>query len=111
MGASKHPSMAENAKSEPELFVEFAERIPGWCVVVGLIGGGQEIHTGEEAGTVQWANAMDASGRSTEWCVHEPPALLETFGPDRYQSDPVLSLSQSLRSHLSFRVHEFVAGL
>jgi hypothetical protein len=37
-------------KSEPEAFVDFGERIPGWCVLVGLIGSGQEIHIGEEAG-------------------------------------------------------------
>ena len=28
-------------RSEPEHFIEFAERIPEWCVVVGLIGTGQ----------------------------------------------------------------------
>ncbi len=37
-------------KSEPELFVEFANRVPEWCVVIGLIGTGQEIHVGEEGG-------------------------------------------------------------
>ena len=111
MVASKHPAMAQIAKSEPELFVEFAERIPQWCVVVGLIGGGQEIHTGEEAGTVQWADAIGASPQTTEWVVHGPPALIETFSHLPYRSDPSLNLDQSLRSHLSFRVHEFVASL
>ena len=111
MVASKHPDMAKAPKSEPELFVEFAERIPEWCVVVGLIGGGQEIHTGEEAGTVQWADAIGTSPRSAAWFVHGPPALTETFNRIPYQSDQALNLDQSLRSHLSFRVHEYVAGL
>ena len=111
MVASKHPEMAQSARSEPELFVEFAERIPEWCVVVGLIGGGQEIHTGEEAGTVQWADAIGALPDSTDWVVHGPPALIETFNRVVYRSDPALNLNQSLRSHLSFRVHEYVAGL
>jgi hypothetical protein len=111
MVASKHPDMAQTARSEPELFVEFAERIPEWCVVVGLIGGGQEIHTGEEAGTVQWADAIGASRQGTEWVVHGPPALIETFSRLPYLSDPALNLDRSLRSHLSFRVHEFVGGL
>ena len=44
-------------KSEPEAFVDFGERIPGWCVLVGLIGSGQEIHVGEEAGLGQWRTA------------------------------------------------------
>jgi len=39
-----------DGKSEPAHFIEFAERIPEWCVVVGLIGSGQEIHIGEEGG-------------------------------------------------------------
>ncbi len=111
MVASKHPDMAHTARSEPELFIEFAERIPEWCVVVGLVGGGQEIHTGEEAGTIQWANAIAKSPGSTDWIVHGPPALLETFNRIPYRSDGALNLNQSLRSHLSFRVHEFVAGL
>jgi hypothetical protein len=111
MVAAKHPDMAQTARSEPELFVEFAERIPEWCVVVGLIGGGQEIHTGEEAGTVQWADAINASSGKADWIVHGPPALLETFAGIPYRADSVLNLNQSLRSHLSFRVHEYVAGI
>jgi hypothetical protein len=79
MVASKHPLLAESARSEPELFVDFAERIPEWCVVVGLIGGGQEIHTGEEAGIVQWADAIGASPLRHDWIIHGPPAHVETF--------------------------------
>ena len=47
--AATHAGQGDG-KSEPEHFVEFAERVPEWCVVVGLIGSGQEIHIGEEAG-------------------------------------------------------------
>lgn len=111
MVAAKHPDMAQTARSEPELFVEFAERIPGWCVVVGLIGGGQEIHTGEEAGTIQWANAIAASPKRREWIVHGPPALIETFNGLPFTSDVALNLDQSLRSHLAARVHEYVGGI
>lgn len=111
MVATKHPDMAQSAKSEPELFVEFAERVPEWCVIVGLIGGGQEIHTGEEAGTVQWANAIVASAKGTGWVVHGPPALVETFNKVSYSSEPALNLNQSLRAHLSLRLHEYVASL
>ncbi|MFN8583423.1 MAG: DNA/RNA helicase domain-containing protein [Gemmatimonadaceae bacterium] len=59
----KHPTQV--AKSEPEHFVEFAERIPEWCVVLGLIGSGQEIHIGEEAGLVQWRWAVERSARAS----------------------------------------------
>lgn len=111
MVASKHPDMASTARSEPELFVEFAERVPEWCVVVGLIGGGQEIHVGEEAGTVQWADAINASPHRGEWIVHGPASLLETFSATRYTPDPVLNLDKSLRSHLSEDLHRYVAGI
>lgn len=111
MVATKHPEMAQSARSEPELFIEFAERIPVWCVVVGLIGGGQEIHTGEEAGTMQWARAIAGSRSSGDWVVHCPPALAEVFDKLSFKSEPALNLDQSLRSHLSSRVHEYVAGL
>ncbi len=36
--------------------MDFGERIPGWCVLVGLIGSLQEIHVGEEAGLGQMAH-------------------------------------------------------
>jgi hypothetical protein len=111
MVAAKHPEMAQNARSEPELFVEFAERIPDWCVVIGLIGGGQEIHTGEEGGTIQWANAIAESPRNADWIVHAPPVLIDTFRGIPFEAAPALNLNQSLRSHLSFRLHEYVAGI
>ncbi len=41
------------AKSEPELVLEIMERAPKWCTVIALVGGGQEIHTGE-AGLEAW---------------------------------------------------------
>ena len=111
MVAAKHPDMATSAKSEPELFVEFAERIPEWCVVIGLIGRGQEIHTGEEAGTAQWTNAIINSPRRGEWIVHGSPILLEDFAGTAFIAEPILNLDQSLRSHLASRLHEFVAGV
>ena len=66
-------------KSEPEHFIEFAERIPEWCVVIGLIGGGQEIHVGEEAGLVQWRWAVERAGHPDQWTVHAPLAVADIF--------------------------------
>lgn len=111
MVATKHPGLASIAKSEPELFVEFAERVPEWCVVVGLIGGGQEIHVGEEAGTIQWAEAIMASAHRGEWIVHGPGSLVESFSAVPYRPDSVLNLDKSLRSHLSEDLHRYVAGI
>jgi hypothetical protein len=74
----------KNPKSEPEHFIEFAERIPEWCVVIGLIGSGQEIHIGEEGGIIQWRHAV-------EGCTE--------------------SLDTEIRFHLASDLHRFVALL
>ena len=115
MVAAKHPGRNgwEAQKSEPEHFVEFAGRIPEWCVVVGLIGGGQEIHVGEEAGLVQWRWAVERSPRSSEWTIHTPLAVAETFEGSSATVDlqPSLNLDTELRFHQANDLHRFVAGL
>lgn len=68
--------------SEPEAFVEFGERVPEWCVLVGLIGSGQEIHVGEEAGLGQWREALAQAGRPDGWTVHAPQRVLDEVSPD-----------------------------
>ena len=75
----KHDTATAHNKSEPELFVEFADRVPEWCVVIGLIGTGQEIHVGEEAGIGQWRRAVEGSARWREWRIHTPPAVSPEF--------------------------------
>ena len=59
--ADVHKVSPRAAKSEPEHFIEFAERQQDWSVVVGLIGDGQEIHLGEESGLTLWAQALRES--------------------------------------------------
>lgn len=100
-------------KSEPEHFVEFAERIPDWCVVVGLIGSGQEIHVGEEAGIVQWRWAVERSPRAPEWTVHAPPAVMNVFAGSTVpvHASEALNLDTELRQHLARDLHGYVAGL
>ncbi|MFN8583097.1 MAG: DNA/RNA helicase domain-containing protein [Gemmatimonadaceae bacterium] len=111
MVKEKHPTQA--AKSEPEHFVEFAERIPDWCVVIGLIGTGQEIHVGEEAGLVQWRWAVERSPRSNEWTVHAPAQAAGHFESSSVPLDRVsaLSLDTELRFHSAQDLHQFVGRL
>ena len=111
MVAEKQNTPLAQAKSEPEHFVEFAERIPDWCVVVGLIGGGQEIHKGEEAGLKQWATAIAGCADPSKWTVHCPPAVKEVFTQLPTLCSDELSLNKSLRSHLAEHLHKYVAGL
>ena len=100
-------------KSEPEHFIEFAERIPEWCVVLGLIGGGQEIHIGEEAGLIQWRHAIEGAKDQSAWTVHGPPGVAQTMDSEAYefQAVPSLNLDTEIRFHLAKDLHRFVAEL
>lgn len=111
MVAAKHPELP--AKSEPELMVNFADRIPEWAVVVGLIGSGQEIHLGEESGMGQWLDALRAARNPAEWTVHYPPTLSGVFAESAIESEErvELNLTVELRFHLADQLHDFVGGL
>ena len=113
MVAEKHGLRpgSPGAKSEPEHFVDFACRVPDWCVIVGLIGGGQEINRGEEGGLTQWAEAIRRSRTPGDWTVHGPSPVASAFAGLAFREDPALSLDRSLRSHLASELHRFVGDL
>ncbi|MBA2271839.1 MAG: DUF2075 domain-containing protein [Chthoniobacterales bacterium] len=99
------------AVSEPDAFVAFADRVPGWCVVIGLIGTGQEIHAGEEGGMVLWANAI--AKNISGWEVSGPPqfqAVFEASGVT-YTATEELHLGQSVRFHFAAGLSEWESGL
>ena len=54
-------------QSEPEFLISCMDRHPDWAVVVCLVGGGQEINTGE-AGIGGWIEAINH--RYPHWDVH-----------------------------------------
>lgn len=97
--------------SEPDLLVQVGERLPGWSMLVGLVGDGQEIHAGEEAGMDQWREAASAPNASLEWAVHCPPRLGSAFRGLRVHEHPELDLTISLRSRRAERLHAWVAAL
>jgi len=99
--------------SEPDLFINMAERIPDWSVIVGLIGTGQEIHDGEESGIQQWVDAVSAAKEPERWEIHAPPKIAESLEPGEIKvySEEYLSLDVTLRSHFAEKVHEWVDGL
>ncbi len=104
---------SESRKSEPEHFIEFAERIPGWCLVLGLIGGGQEIHVGEEGGLVQWRAAIEGCKDPEAWTVHGPAGVARVFRGSRvsFEESDALSLDREIRFHFAENLHEFVGNL
>jgi hypothetical protein len=109
----KHSHEGAQGKSEPEHFVEFSMRIPEWCVVVGLIGGGQEINVGEEAGLVQWRHAVEGCGNPAAWAVHGPANVLAAFDGSEVarRVSPRLDLDVEIRFHLSRDVDAWVERL
>ncbi|MBB6227095.1 DUF2075 family protein [Polymorphobacter multimanifer] len=107
------------SQSEPAFLLSVMDRRPDWCVVVCLIGEGQEINRGE-AGIAEWVRALQAE--LPHWQVHLPPHLLaEGSGLDaglRWHlqhrvaaPDPALHLAVSVRSFRAEIVSDYVAAL
>jgi len=67
-------------QSEPEFLISCVDRHQDWAVIVCLVGGGQEINTGE-AGISEWLEAV--LRRFDGWEVHLAPNLTES----EYRSD------------------------
>ena len=107
------------AYSEPEFLISCMDRHPDWAVIVCLVGGGQEIHTGE-AGIDAWLDAINA--KFPDWHMYISSRLtdseyaagkaLETVsrGPHTHFDD-ALHLSVSLRSFRAENVSAFVKAL
>jgi Uncharacterized conserved protein (DUF2075) len=93
--------------SEPGLLVSAGDRVPDWCVLVGLIGDGQEIHSGEEGGLVQWREAITQSTAS--WSVDCPPRLTSHFEGLTVSASERLDLNRSMRSHRAEDLHLWVS--
>src|SRR5690606_10295073 len=83
-------------RSEPDLLIEIADRNASWSLVLALVGEGQEIHSGEEAGIAQWADALERSAHP--WRVVGPPRLGGLFEGREYEADDCLDLDTSLRA-------------
>lgn len=107
------------SQSEPAFLLSVMDRRPDWCVVVCLIGEGQEINRGE-AGIAEWMRACQAD--LPHWQVFMPPHLLQDrSGLDaglRWHlqhrpatTDAGLHLSVSIRSFRAEIVSDYVAAL
>lgn len=111
MIADKHKIPIDRANSEQEYFIGFAERVPEWSVVVGLVGTGQEIHVGEEGGLCLWRQAVERSPRFADWTVHGPDSVSEIFRGMKFEAADALNLDTTIRTHRASLHHEFVGRL
>jgi hypothetical protein len=66
-------SNGEINESEPEVLLSIMNRFSDWSVIIALIGGGQEINTGE-AGLREWGKSIESKFR--HWKVYISPELL-----------------------------------
>lgn len=105
-------------KSEAEMLFEFMNRHEGWSVIIALVGGGQEINTGE-GGIGEWGKAIQ--NKYSNWEVHISPQLLsgdsstanqklffETPNHVTIHLNDNLHLSVSQRSFKASKLNEWV---
>lgn len=99
-------------QSEPEFLISCLDRHVDWATIVCLVGGGQEINTGE-AGIAAWLEAITV--HFPDWHIYFPPQLkdseysalqaLDHFKDrDRLHQFEELHLSVSMRSFRSEKV-------
>lgn len=96
-------------QSEPEFLISCIDRHQDWGVVICLVGGGQEINTGE-AGISEWLNAIIE--RFRDWEIHLSPNLTESEYRCAAALDKVLSLPSTKPSpelHLATSMRSFRA--
>lgn len=103
--------------SEPEMVLKVMDRHPDWAVIIALVGGGQEIHTGE-AGLSEWGRAL---AKFPNWRVLVSPEALKggesVGGASLYDGMPALNevreesalhLDVSVRSHQATQLAAWV---
>jgi hypothetical protein len=81
--------------SEPEFLISCLDRHPDWAVIVCLVGGGQEIHTGE-AGIGEWMESLLRSFKN--WHVYISSRLTDS----EYGAGETLQKVQQL-PHVTFK--------
>lgn len=80
--------------SEPEFLISCMNRHEDWAVIVCLVGGGQEINTGE-AGIGEWIDSINRS--FPDWHIHISSRLTDS----EYNAEKVLHELKA-RQHVTF---------
>jgi len=115
----RRKGVPEFTMSEPEFLISYMDRHKGWAVIICLVGGGQEINTGE-AGLVEWFASL--RNRFQHWNVFistqitdkeyvRENNLQDLFHGLNVFSSSALHLSTSIRSFRSENVSNFIKNL
>jgi hypothetical protein len=103
--------------SEPEFLISCLDRHRDWAVIICLVGGGQEINTGE-AGISEWLEAMEKT--FSQWQIYISPNLKDSEYnavnaieklKKRVFFDENLHLSVSMRSFRAEKLSSFVKNI
>lgn len=116
---SQKKGISDFGMSEPEFLISVMDRHTDWCTVVCLVGGGQEINSGE-AGLLEWLAALKK--RFPRWRVYTSPQLTHRdyhWGDDlpamiashAHESLGELHLAVSVRSFRAEALSAFVGAL
>lgn len=94
-------------KSEPEFLISCLARHQDWAVVVCLVGGGQEINTGE-AGISEWIETLERA--YPDWHIYISSRLNDSeYGAgeiiEKFKTNPLLIIKDEL--HLSVSMRSF----
>jgi len=97
--------------SEPETILSIMDRHTDWAVIIALVGGGQEIHSGE-AGLAEWGKSLRK--RFPHWRVAVSPKALTgdtSLAGQRLFEDGKLDsvISQESALHLEVNIRSFRA--
>ena len=85
--------------SEPEFLISTLDRHKDWAVIVCLIGGGQEINTGE-AGLIEWFDSLRRS--FSHWDIYVSNMITD----DEYtRGHQVEELTEGLNVHIETELH------
>jgi len=104
------------AQSEAAFLISYLDRHTDWAVIICLIGGGQEIHTGE-AGISAWIDAartdfpqwnLHISGRLTDPEYAAARSLGSTSDNSRVRWEEDLHLAVSMRSFRAEHLSGFI---
>jgi len=102
--------------SEPNFLIEVMNRHSNWCTIICLIGGGQEINTGE-AGLEEWVKSLQDN--FDEWNVFYSNLIIEDENylsdnnlkqwlKENAKAEEKLHLSVSVRSFRSEKLSEYI---
>lgn len=109
--AAQSSKKNDRYESEPELMLSIMDRHQDWSVIIALVGGGQEINTGE-AGLAEWGRAL--LNRFPHWEVAASPEVMSSVSneamqglfPEGNHSSLVVHQEQSLHLNVSLRSYK-----